>query len=56
LHTAIVFPTVILKLHPDPVTSREMGLSYETDDGDAPIGKLDRLANRKFWHWGSWAA
>jgi hypothetical protein len=56
LYTAIIFSTVILKLHPNPVTSREMGLSYEADDGDTPIGKLDRLSNSKFRHLESWAA
>jgi hypothetical protein len=48
LYTTIIFTAVILKLHPNPISSREMGLSYESDDGDASIGKLDRLADRKF--------
>jgi hypothetical protein len=56
LHTAIIFPAVILQLYPNPVTSREMGLSYVTDDGDPSIGELDRLTNRKFRHLNSWTA
>jgi hypothetical protein len=50
LYTSIILSGVVVQLDPDPVTGREMWLSHISNNANAAVSQLDRLADLDFIH------